>query len=82
MQLAEGRTKLKGDSWTDEQGAATIQILPNTNRVTALQVAARTAKTSTVLATVAEAAKANGVKAPALAPTASAAQVLAEALLI
>ncbi len=34
MQLAEGRSKLKGDSWTDEQGAATIQILTNTNRVT------------------------------------------------
>lgn len=80
VQLAEGRSKLKGHGWTDEQRAATIQILTCTNRVTALQGAAGTAKTSTVLATVAETAKANGVKVTALAPTASAAQVLGEAL--
>lgn len=80
VQLAEGRSKLKGHGWTDEQRAATIQILISTNRVTALQGSAGTAKTSTVLATVAEAAKANGTKVTALAPTASAAQVLGESL--
>ncbi|MPS71348.1 MAG: conjugative relaxase [Novosphingobium sp.] len=80
VQLAEGRSKLKGYGWTDEQRAATIQIFTSANRVTALQGAAGTAKTSTVLATVAEAAKTNGVKVTALAPTASAAQVLGEAL--
>lgn len=80
VQLAEGRSRLKGENWTEEQRAATTQILTSANQVTALQGAAGTAKTSTVLATVAHAAKANGVKVTALAPTASAAQVLGEAL--
>jgi conjugative relaxase-like TrwC/TraI family protein len=80
VQLAEGRSKRKGHSWTEEQRAATIQILTSANRVAALQGAAGTAKTSTVLATVAQAARASSIKVTALAPTASAAQVLGEAL--
>lgn len=50
------------------------------NRVTAVQSYAGTAKTTTVLATFAREAEARGVSVMALAPTASAAIVLGEAL--
>lgn len=77
---AERRSAQRGQSWTDEQRAATAQILASRNQIVALQGAAGTAKTSTVLATIAREAEAQGMQVTALAPTASAAQVLGEAL--
>ena len=77
---AERRSAQQGHGWTDEQRAATAQILGSRNRVIGLQGAAGTAKTSTVLATIAREAEARGIQVTAFAPTASAAQVLGEAL--
>ena len=77
---AERLSAQQGYGWTDEQRAATTQILGSRNRVIGLQGTAGTAKTSTVLATIAREAEARGIKVTALAPTASAAQVLGEAL--
>jgi conjugative relaxase-like TrwC/TraI family protein len=77
---AERRSAMRGHAWTDEQRTATRQILTSRNGVTALQGNAGTAKTSTVLATIAREAEARGIQVTALAPTASAAQVLGEAL--
>ena len=77
---AERRSALQGHAWTEEQRAATVQIVGSRNRVIALQGAAGTAKTSTVLATIAREAEARGIQVTALAPTASAAHVLGEAL--
>ncbi|MDE1895481.1 MAG: relaxase domain-containing protein [Rhodospirillales bacterium] len=77
---AERRSAQQGHGWTDEQCAATAQILGSRNRVIGLQGTAGTAKTSTVLATIAREAEARGIQVVALAPTASAAQVLGEAL--
>jgi conjugative relaxase-like TrwC/TraI family protein len=77
---AERRAEAQGHAWNEEQRAATTQILTSRNRIIALQGSAGTAKTSTVLATVAEEAQAQGLRVTALAPTASAAQVLGDAL--
>jgi ATP-dependent exoDNAse (exonuclease V) alpha subunit len=77
---AEMRNATRGHGWTDEQRAATGQILGSCNRIIGLQGSAGTAKTSTVLATIAREAEARGIQVTALAPTASAAQVLGEAL--
>ncbi len=77
---AERRSATHGHGWTDEQKAAASQILGSRNRVIGLQGAAGTAKTSTVLTTIAREAEARGIQVTALAPTASAAQVLGEAL--
>ncbi|OYV34909.1 MAG: exonuclease V subunit alpha [Rhodospirillales bacterium 20-64-7] len=77
---AAQRSSLQGHTWTDEQRAATGQILTSRNRVIGLQGSAGTAKTSTVLTTIAQQAEARGIQVTALAPTASAAQVLGEAL--
>ena len=77
---AERRSAMQGHGWTDEQKVAAGQILASRNRVIGLQGSAGTAKTSTVLATIAREAEARGIQVVALAPTASAAQVLGEAL--
>lgn len=77
---AERRSAMQGHVWTEEQRKASGQILGSRNRVAALQGAAGTAKTSTVLATIAREAEARGIQVTALAPTASAAHVLGEAL--
>lgn len=69
-----------GFGWNADQRAATEQLLTSRNRVTALQGYAGTAKTTTVLATFVREAEARGVSVVALAPTASAAMVLGEAL--
>lgn len=69
-----------GFGWNADQRAATEQLLTSRNRVTALQGYAGTAKTTTVLATFAGEAEARGVRVVALAPSASAAMVLGEAL--
>ena len=69
-----------GLGWNPDQRAATEQLLTSRNRITALQGYAGTAKTTTVLTTFAREAEARGMAVTALAPTASAAMVLGEAL--
>ena len=69
-----------GRAWTPDQRAATTQLLSTVNRVAAVQGYAGTAKTTTVLATYAHEATRRGVRVTALAPTASAATVLGQAL--
>lgn len=77
---AAAQAERAGFGWNADQRAATEQLLTSRSRVTALQGYAGTAKTTTVLATFAREAEARGVSVVALAPTASAAMVLGEAL--
>lgn len=77
---AEIKSVVNGHTWNEEQRVATAKILTSRNRINALQGSAGTAKTSTVLAAISKEAKSLGIKVTALAPTASAAQVLGEAL--
>jgi conjugative relaxase-like TrwC/TraI family protein len=69
-----------GFAWTDDQKRATSALLTSRDRVAAVQGYAGTAKTTTVLATYAREAAKSGLAVTALAPTASAATVLGEAL--
>lgn len=78
--FAAANAKRAGFDWNTDQRAATAQLLTSPNRITALQGYAGTAKTTTVLATFAREAEARGMQVTALAPTASAAMVLGEAL--
>jgi conjugative relaxase-like TrwC/TraI family protein len=66
--------------WNPDQQNAAKALLTSQNRVTAVQGYAGTAKTTTVLATVAREAQSQGYNVTALAPTASAARTLGEAL--
>lgn len=77
---ASAQGERAGFGWNADQRTATEQLLTSGNRITALQGYAGTAKTTTVLATFAREAEAQGVPVVALAPTASAAMVLGEAL--
>src|SRR3546814_18472043 len=77
---AAAQSERAGQSWNADQCTATAQLLTSRNRITAVQGYAGTAKTTTVLATFAREAEARGVSIVALAPTASAALVLGEAL--
>ncbi|WP_285710120.1 MobF family relaxase [Erythrobacter oryzae] len=78
---AVARAELRSDHpWNEGQRAATRALLTSPHRVTGLQGYAGTAKTTTVLATFAREAQARGVPVTALAPTASAAQTLGDAL--
>lgn len=77
---ASAQAERAGFGWNADQRAATEQLLTSRNRITALQGYAGTAKTTTVLATFAREAEARGMAVTALAPTASAAMVLGEAL--
>jgi ATP-dependent exoDNAse (exonuclease V) alpha subunit len=77
---ASAQTERAGFGWNADQRTATEQLLTSRNRITALQGHAGTAKTTTVLATFAREAEARGIPVVALAPTASAAMVLGEAL--
>jgi conjugative relaxase-like TrwC/TraI family protein len=77
---AAAQAERAGLGWKADQRSATEQLLTSRNRITALQGYAGTAKTTTVLATFAREAEARGVSVIALAPTASAAMVLGEAL--
>lgn len=78
--MASRRAADTGLPWNDDQLTATRLLLTSRNRVTAVQGYAGTAKTTTVLATFALEARSRGVKVAALAPTASAAMVLGQAL--
>ncbi|WP_422345399.1 MobF family relaxase [Parasphingorhabdus sp.] len=69
-----------GLPWNKDQRSSTAQLLVSRNRITALQGYAGTAKTTTVLATYAKEAEARGYSVTALAPTASAAMTLGNAL--
>lgn len=77
---ASRQAERDGFPWNADQRAATEQLLSSRNRITAVQGYAGTAKTTTVLATFAREAEVRGVSVVALAPTASAAMVLGEAL--
>ncbi|MBR2174480.1 MobF family relaxase [Sphingopyxis sp.] len=77
---AAAQSEESGFAWNADQRVATQQILTSHNRITAVQGYAGTAKTTTVLATFAREADARGVPVVALAPTASAAMVLGDAL--
>ncbi len=69
-----------GHRWTAGQIEAAFGLLTSTDRVTGVQGYAGTAKTTTVLATVAEAARSSGHEVVGLAPTASAALELQQAI--
>lgn len=77
---AAAQAQRSGFGWNADQKATTEQLLTSRNRITAVQGYAGTAKTTTVLATFARQAEARGVSVFALAPTASAAMTLGEAL--
>lgn len=77
---AAAQAERAGFGWNADQRAATEQLLTSHNRITALQGYAGTAKTTTVLAAFAREAEERGVPVVALAPTASAAMVLGDAL--
>jgi conjugative relaxase-like TrwC/TraI family protein len=77
---AAAQSERAGLGWNADHRQATEQLLTSRNRITSLQGYAGTAKTTTVLATFAREAEARGVSIVALAPTASAAMVLGEAL--
>ena len=65
---------------TAEQRQATVVILGSDSQLHMLSGHAGTAKTTSVLATVADVARTNGIEVRAMAPTSSAAQTLGEAL--
>jgi conjugative relaxase-like TrwC/TraI family protein len=67
-------------AWTQGQRMATAALLGSGNRVDGMQGYAGTAKTTTVLAAVSEVAARQGYEVIALAPTASAAQTLGDAI--
>lgn len=77
---AAAEAQKMGLPWNEDQRSSTAQLLVSRNRITALQGYAGTAKTTTVLATYAKEAEARGYNVTALAPTASAAMTLGNAL--
>ncbi|MEL6877262.1 MAG: MobF family relaxase [Pseudomonadota bacterium] len=78
---ATARAELQAEHpWNRGQREATRALLTSPNRIAALQGYAGTAKTTTVLAAYANAAKAKGLAVTPLAPTASAAKSLGDAL--
>jgi conjugative relaxase-like TrwC/TraI family protein len=80
VERAARQSARAGFAWTDDQKRATASLLTSRDRVAAVQGYAGTAKTTTVLATYAREAAKSGLAVTALAPTASAATVLGEAL--
>ena len=74
------KAERSGFSWTADQRAATQGLLTSRHRVTGVQGYAGSAKTTTVIATYAEVAKAKGLDVRLMAPSASAANTLGEAL--
>lgn len=80
VERAARQSARSGYAWTEDQKRATAELLTSRDRITAVQGYAGTAKTTTVLATYAREAQRRGLAATALAPTASAAMVLGDAL--
>jgi conjugative relaxase-like TrwC/TraI family protein len=77
---AERRSARNGHSWTQGQREATKGLLQSKAFVTGIQGSAGTSKTTTVLANYADAARAQGLEVRALAPLATAADVLGAAI--
>ncbi|WP_417595763.1 MobF family relaxase [Parasphingorhabdus sp.] len=77
---ASAEAQKMGLPWNKDQRSSTTQLLVSRNRIIALQGYAGTAKTTTVLVTYAKEAEARGFSVTALAPTASAAMTLGNAL--
>jgi conjugative relaxase-like TrwC/TraI family protein len=77
---AVARAEAKGHEWTEGQRNATIGLLTSSDRFTGVQGFAGTAKTNATLATYAAAMKEQGYQVRALAPTASAAGTLGQAI--
>lgn len=73
---AEVKAVATGHNWNEGQRAAAIGALTSRSTVTGIQGYAGTAKTSTVLATLAQAARERGIEVKAMAPTGTAAQKL------
>lgn len=69
-----------GRTWTTGQRSAAASILVSDNQVHAVQGFAGTAKTTTVIRTVVDAAMRQGYEVIAMAPTASAAETLGAAI--
>lgn len=80
VERAARQSVRSGYAWTEDQKRATTELLTSRDRVAAVQGYAGTAKTTTVLATYAREAQRRGIAVTALAPTASAAMVLGDAL--
>lgn len=80
VERAARQSGRSGYTWTEDQKRATTDLLISRDRVVAVQGYAGTAKTTTVLATYAREAERAGLSVTALAPTASAATVLGDAL--
>lgn len=80
VERAARQAARSGYAWTDDQKRATTDLLTSRDRIAAVQGYAGTAKTTTVLATYAREAERHGLSVAALAPTASAATVLGDAL--
>jgi len=80
VERAARQSGRSGYAWTGNQKRATADLLTSRDRVVAVQGYAGTAKTTTVLATYAREAERAGLSVKALAPTASAATVLGDAL--
>ncbi len=75
---AEEAAQAKGYSWNEQQRAATIGILADESKLHVVQGLAGTAKTSSVLKTVAAEAQRQGRTMVAVAPSQSATQKLAD----
>lgn len=80
VERAARQSARSGYAWTEDQRRATTELLTSRDRIAAVQGYAGTAKTTTVLATYAREAQRRGLAVTALAPTASAAMVLGDAL--
>jgi len=80
VEAATIAAKKHGHDWNDGQRRAAKGLLRSTSRITGLQGYAGTAKTSTVIQAVADAARAQGYTVRALAPTSTAAATLADAI--
>tara|TARA_Y100001947_G_scaffold158768_1_gene172963 strand:+ start:1516 stop:4278 length:2763 start_codon:yes stop_codon:yes gene_type:complete len=78
--VAEMHAAERGHRWTEGQRKATQGLLLSPASVTAVQGHAGTAKTTTVIATYAQAARDQGLTVRALAPTATAAELLGKAI--
>ncbi|WP_174278519.1 MobF family relaxase [Sphingomonas bacterium] len=77
---AELAAATHGHSWTEGQRTATRGLLLSSSAITGVQGSAGTAKTTTVLSTYADAARAQGYEVHALADTSTAAAVLGRAI--
>ena len=80
VEAAALAAKSHGHEWNDGQRLAAKGLLRSTSSITALQGFAGTAKTSTVIQAVADAARTQGYTVRALAPTSTAAKTLADAI--